>query len=105
LARPIAARAGRSDCGWPSRIRNGLQTALQAAHQAGASYKACSDSSPASPDNASADSSPDAETEHAAAGHADPSITLRVYAHLMADGLTEAAALYDQLRTLVVDAR
>ena len=37
--------------------------------------------------------------------HADPSITLRVYSHLMADGLTEAAALYDPLRTLVVDAR
>jgi integrase len=29
------------------------------------------------------------------AGHSDPSITLRVYSHLLADGLTEAAALYD----------
>ena len=39
------------------------------------------------------------------AGHSDPSITLRVYSHLMADGLTEAAARYDPLRALVVDAR
>jgi integrase len=31
------------------------------------------------------------------AGHADPSITLRVYAHLMAAGLAEAAARYDPL--------
>jgi integrase len=38
------------------------------------------------------------------AGHSDPSITLRVYSHLMADGLSEAAALYDPLRTLAVDA-
>lgn len=38
------------------------------------------------------------------AGHADPSITLRVYSHLMADGLTEAGALYDPLRATVVDA-
>ena len=39
------------------------------------------------------------------AGHADPSITLRVYSHLMTDGLAEAAALYDPLRTVAVDAR
>lgn len=39
------------------------------------------------------------------AGHADPSITLRVYAHLMADGLTKAAALYDPLGRVSVDAR
>jgi integrase len=38
------------------------------------------------------------------AGHADPSITLRVYSHLMADGLAEAAALYDPLRPAAVDA-
>ena len=38
------------------------------------------------------------------AGHSDPSVTLRVYSHLMADGLTEAAARYDPLRALVVDA-
>ena len=38
------------------------------------------------------------------AGHADPSITLRVYSHLMADGLTEAAALYDPLGQVSVDA-
>jgi integrase len=31
------------------------------------------------------------------AGHADPSITLRVYSHLMAAGLAEAAARYDPL--------
>ena len=37
------------------------------------------------------------------AGHSDPSVTLRVYSHLMADGLTEAAALYDPLRTVAVD--
>jgi integrase len=30
-------------------------------------------------------------------GHADPSITLRVYSHLMAAGLAEAAARYDPL--------
>jgi integrase len=38
------------------------------------------------------------------AGHSDPSITLRVYSHLMADGLTEAAALYDPLRRVSLDA-
>jgi integrase len=38
------------------------------------------------------------------AGHSDPSITLRVYAHLMADGLAEAAVRYDPLRTPLVDA-
>jgi integrase len=38
------------------------------------------------------------------AGHADPSITLRVYAHLMADGLTAAAAQYDPLRGFAVAA-
>ncbi len=32
------------------------------------------------------------------AGHADPSITLRVYAHLLSDGLAEASARYDPLR-------
>lgn len=32
------------------------------------------------------------------AGHADPSVTLRVYGHLMADGLSEAARRYDPLR-------
>jgi integrase len=32
------------------------------------------------------------------AGHSDPSITLRVYSHLMADGLAEAAERYDPLR-------
>ncbi|MCP9486126.1 MAG: hypothetical protein MSC30_09700 [Gaiellaceae bacterium MAG52_C11] len=32
------------------------------------------------------------------AGHADPSITLRVYGHLMADGLAEAARRFDPLR-------
>jgi integrase len=37
------------------------------------------------------------------AGHADPSITLRVYSHLMTDGLAEAAALYDPLRAVSVD--
>jgi integrase len=31
------------------------------------------------------------------AGHADPSVTLRVYGHLFADGLTEAARRYDPL--------
>lgn len=39
------------------------------------------------------------------AGHADPSITLRVYSHLMADGLAAAADLYDPLRAVAVDAR
>jgi integrase len=34
------------------------------------------------------------------AGHADPSVTLKVYSHLMADGLAEAAARYDPLRPL-----
>lgn len=32
------------------------------------------------------------------AGHRDPSVTLRVYAHLMADGLAQAARDYDPLR-------
>jgi integrase len=31
------------------------------------------------------------------AGHADPSITLRVYSHLLSDGLAEAALRYDPL--------
>jgi integrase len=31
------------------------------------------------------------------AGHADPSITLRIYSHLMRDGLVEAALRYDPL--------
>jgi integrase len=31
------------------------------------------------------------------AGHADPSITLKVYSHLLADGLAEAADRYDPL--------
>jgi integrase len=39
------------------------------------------------------------------AGHADPSITLRIYSHLMADGLSEAATRYDPLRPLAVEAR
>jgi integrase len=39
------------------------------------------------------------------AGHADPSITLRVYSHLMDDGLARAADCYDPLRLLAVDAR
>jgi integrase len=39
------------------------------------------------------------------AGHADPSVTLRVYGHLMADGLVEAARRYDPLRALGVDER
>src|SRR5215203_694684 len=39
------------------------------------------------------------------AGHADPSITLRVYSHLMDDALSEAADRYDPLRTFAVDAR
>jgi integrase len=39
------------------------------------------------------------------AGHADPSITLRVYSHLMTDGLSEAAQLYDPLGHLSVDGR
>lgn len=34
------------------------------------------------------------------AGHADPSVTLRVYAHLMPDGLAEAATRYDPLRAV-----
>jgi integrase len=38
------------------------------------------------------------------AGHADPSITLRVYSHLMADGLAEAGVMYDPLRAPLVDA-
>jgi integrase len=39
------------------------------------------------------------------AGHSDPSVTLRVYGHLMADGLAEAARRYDPLRALAVDER
>jgi integrase len=31
------------------------------------------------------------------AGHADPSITLRVYSHILTDGLAEAASRYDPL--------
>jgi integrase len=31
------------------------------------------------------------------AGHSDPSVTLRVYSHLMTDGLVEAAARFDPL--------
>jgi len=40
-------------------------------------------------------------------GHADPSITLRVYAHLMPDGLAEASERFDPLpqRALVAEAR
>ncbi len=34
------------------------------------------------------------------AGHADPSITLRVYAHLMDEGLAEAALRFDPLRVV-----
>lgn len=39
------------------------------------------------------------------AGHADPSITLRVYSHLLPDGLAEAAERFDPLRKLAVDRR
>ncbi|MBA2385023.1 MAG: hypothetical protein H0V68_10240 [Actinobacteria bacterium] len=39
------------------------------------------------------------------AGHADPSVTLRVYVHLMADGFAEAARRYAPLRALAVDER
>ena len=39
------------------------------------------------------------------AGHPDPSVTLRVYSHLMADGLHQAAELYDPLGGFAVDAR
>jgi len=39
------------------------------------------------------------------AGHADPSITLKVYSHLLADGLAEAADRYDPLITLHPAAR
>jgi integrase len=39
------------------------------------------------------------------AGHADPSVTLRVYGHLLAGGLVEAARRYDPLRALGVDER
>jgi integrase len=39
------------------------------------------------------------------AGHADPSVTLRVYSHLMNDGLARAADRFDPLRLLAVDAR
>jgi integrase len=38
------------------------------------------------------------------AGHSDPSVTLRVYGHLMADGLAEAARRYDPLRALASEA-
>jgi integrase len=38
------------------------------------------------------------------AGHADPSVTLKVYSHLMAEGLAEAATRYDPLRAVAVDA-
>ena len=38
------------------------------------------------------------------AGHSDPSVTLRVYAHLMADGLHQAAQLYNPLGVVAVDA-
>ena len=40
-------------------------------------------------------------------GHADPSITLRVYAHLMPDGLAGASERFDPLpqRALVAEAR
>jgi integrase len=34
------------------------------------------------------------------AGHADPSITLKVYSHLLADGLAEAAERYDPLASV-----
>jgi integrase len=34
------------------------------------------------------------------AGHADPSLTLRIYSHLMSDALSNAAGLYDPLRTV-----
>jgi hypothetical protein len=37
------------------------------------------------------------------AGRADPSVTLRVYGHLMADALAEAARRYDPLRAVAVD--
>jgi integrase len=39
------------------------------------------------------------------AGHADPSVTLRVYGHLMVDGLAEAARRFDPLRAVAVDQR
>jgi integrase len=39
------------------------------------------------------------------AGHSDPSVPLRVYGHLMADGLAEAARRYDPLRAVAVDER
>jgi len=39
------------------------------------------------------------------AGHADPSITLRVYSHLLTDGLSEAATLYDPLQPLETPGR
>jgi integrase len=39
------------------------------------------------------------------AGHADPSVTLRVYGHLMADGLAEAARRYDPLRVPAAEAK
>jgi integrase len=38
------------------------------------------------------------------AGHADPSLTLSVYSHLMAEGLARAAVLYDPLGRVAVDA-
>jgi integrase len=39
------------------------------------------------------------------AGHEDPSITLRVYAHLLNDDVSEASRLYDPLRRVEVDER
>lgn len=39
------------------------------------------------------------------AGHADPSITLSVYSHLMSEGLARAATQYDPLGEVVVDVR
>lgn len=39
------------------------------------------------------------------AGHSDPSVTLRVYGHLMADGLAEAARRFDPLRAPAADAK
>lgn len=39
------------------------------------------------------------------AGHADPSITLKVYSHLLADGLAEAADRYDPLGRISAVAR
>jgi hypothetical protein len=33
------------------------------------------------------------------AGHSNPAVTLRVYSHLFRDGLAEAAAKFDPLKT------